>query len=729
MMSDAPAQDQVLGDYAALLRLLLPQACGFYCYSRDGAAIWKDAGSGVVRLDADFESALTAFRQGACIAPERVDLRHGAAFLLPLRSEKDQILGVLVILVEPPGSQMDAARCLEVTRPAVRTLQRELSLRFRLLDGYRKLNVQAAEERLLHDVDRLAQEDGDCNHLLGKVLALCRHYLQVDSAALLVPDRRIALIQGDGLKHAELLNMLDASIEAQRDEGSRIVRPDKWFGSDLYTINICHSERRQAGILALAGWRTADFSQRRRSRVARYLASHIEAVLQRGFDSLTGFMAWANFEDLLGTIGQAPGDSQHALLYFDMDRLHVANDTLGREIGDEVLTCFARIVREELPGHVLTRITSDSFAALLLDTGIDSAKQHAETICNRVRVLEFGNGDRIYRASVSIGVGPLGGRAGGEGEPLAAAKVACGAAKDRGRGRVEVYQAADVSIIQRFDDIRLVGQIRNAIESDRLMLVAQPIVPVREVASHPYCEVLVRFLDDEGRHMAPADFLSAAERYQLMEELDRWVVTRTLQLLEPHAARLARTGTRFAINLSGQSLGSEQFLPFVQDRIVASSVPPEMLCFEITESVAVANLQLAQTFMHTLKRTGCKFSLDDFGTGLSSFAYLKLFPVDTLKIDGSFIRDISSNVVSQSVVAAISEVARVMQLDSVAEFVQDEETLVLLRKLGITWAQGYLFGQPVPLSERIAALAGSNNEATLVVSSLRPRSARRNQHR
>ncbi|MFZ1625221.1 MAG: EAL domain-containing protein [Gammaproteobacteria bacterium] len=728
-MADASAQDQVLGDYAALLRSLLPEACGFYCYSRDGAAIWKDPGSGAVSPNSRYDSALTAFRNSESPAPERVDLDRGAAFLLPLCSEKDQILGVLVILVEPPASSIDAARCLELTRPAVQTLQRELSLRFRLLEGYRKLNVQAAEERLLHDVDRVAHDDGDCNHVLGKVLALCRHYLQVDSAALLVPDRRIALIQGDGLKQAELTRMLDASIEAQREGNSRSMPPDQWFGSDIYTINICHSEKRQAGILALAGWRTADFSQRRRSRVARYLASHIEAILQRGFDSLTGFMAWPNFEDLLKTMGHTSGDSHHALLYFDMDRLHVANDTLGREIGDEILTSFARIAREELPGHLLTRITSDSFAALLMDTGIEAARQHAETICSHVRLLEFGRGDRIYRASVSIGVGPLGGGDEVEGGPLAAAKVACGAAKDRGRGRVELYQAEDESIIQRFDDIRLVGQIRNAIESDRLMLVAQPIVPIKEGTGHPYCEVLIRFLDDEDRHMSPADFLSAAERYQLMEELDRWVVTHTLQLLEPHAVRLAGTGTRFAINLSGQSLGSEQFLPFVQERIAASCVPPEMLCFEITESVAVANLQRAQTFMHTLKRTGCKFSLDDFGTGLSSFAYLKLFPIDTLKIDGSFIRDLSTNVVSQSVVAAISEVARVMQLDSVAEFVQDAATLALLRKLGITWAQGYLFGQPASLSERIAGLAGSNGAATAVASPLKSRSARHNQLR
>ncbi len=722
-MSEAPAQDQVLGDYAALLRILLPQASGFYCYSRDGAAIWKDPGSGAVSPNARYESALVVFRKGECIVPERVALDHGAAYLLPLRSEKDQAIGVLVMLVEPPASDMDAARCLELTGPAVRTLQRELSLRYRLLDGYRKLNVQAAEERLLHEVDRIAHTDGDCSHVLGKVLALCRHYLQVDSAALLVPDRRIALMQGEGLKHAELQSILDASIEEQQDDNSRIIVPDKWFGSDLYTINICHSEKRQAGILALSGWRTADFSQRRRSRVARYLASHVEGILQQGFDSLTGFMAWSNFEELLTTMGHTSGDSHHALLYFDMDRLHVANDTLGREVGDEILINFARIVREELSAHLLTRITSDSFAALLMDTDIETARQHAETICTRVRQIEFGRGDQIYRASVSIGVGPLGGDGEVEGGPLAAAKVACGAAKDRGRGRVEIYQAEDESIIQRFDDIRLVGQIRNAIESDRLMLVAQPIMPIKTDSGHPYCEVLVRFLDSEDRHLSPAEFLSAAERYQLMEELDRWVVTHTLQLLQPHAERLSRAGARFAVNLSGQSLGSEQFLPFVQERIVASGVPPEMLCFEITESVAVANLQRAQTFMHTLKRTGCKFSLDDFGTGLSSFAYLKLFPIDTLKIDGSFIRDMTTNVVSQSVVAAISEVARVMQLDSVAEFVQDDATLTLLRKLGITWAQGYLFGQPASLSERIAGLAGASSDAPVVAAPLRSRSA------
>ena len=211
-------------------------------------------------------------------------------------------------------------------------------------------------------------------------------------------------------------------------------------------------------------------------------------------------------------------------------------------------------------------------------------------------------------------------------------------------------------------------------------------------------------LGEDDQQISPSEFLSAAERYQLMEDLDRWVVANTLKLLSGSLAMLAPAKARFAINLSGQSLGSEAFLGFVQQQLERSRVPPEMLCFEITETVAVANLQRAQTLMHTLRKSGCRFSLDDFGTGLSSFAYLKLFPVDTLKIDGSFIRDLTTNVVSQSVVAAVSEVARVMQLETVAEFVQDEPTLALLGKLGVTWAQGYLFGEPVLLTERIAGV-------------------------
>ena len=210
--------------------------------------------------------------------------------------------------------------------------------------------------------------------------------------------------------------------------------------------------------------------------------------------------------------------------------------------------------------------------------------------------------------------------------------------------------------------------------------------------------------DVQDRLVERGGFMSAAERYQLMKELDRWVVSRSLRTLSESGLGMASDRLRLAINLSGQSLGDEKFLDFVSEQLMVSDVDPEMLCFESTETVAVANMQRAQAFMHALKRMGCRFSLDDFGTGLSSFAYLKLFPVDTLKIDGSFVRDLATNKVSQSVVAAISEVARVMELETVAEFVQDEDSLELLRDLGIHWGQGYLLGEPASLERQLGSL-------------------------
>lgn len=696
----------VLGDYAALLRALLPTALGFDCHGPDGASIWSEGQRVPANRSREHRAAVASLLAATAARAARVELDGTVGYLVRLRNEKGEPLGVLSVLMAPDAATLAPGDCADLVLPATRTLERELSLRLRLLEGYRKLGVQAAEERLLHEVERAVQGPADCQAMLDRILKLCRHFLEIEFTALLIPEKCISLVHGSHFSTAELAMLLDQEPDLAE---SGI--------SDLYTIRIRGAAREFIGVLALAGWKGPEFSLRRRSRVGRYLATHIETVLERSFDSLTGLPAWPAFEKRLAAAVAVDDVVPAALMYFDIDRLHVANDTLGREVGDKVLASFAVILREELHGHAVTRIASDRFAALLLDTDLDEARRLAEAVSTRFRRLEFGQGDRSYGASVSIGIGratpdsslPVDGDGAVDGGALATAQVACSAAKDRGRGRVEVYEPEDLSIVQRFDDIQLVGYIRNAIDRGRLALMGQPIATIRPVAGAAdpaYFEVLVRLLDEDDQHVSPSEFLSAAERYQMMEELDRWVVSNTLALLSPSVLALAGTGTRFAINLSGQSLGSEPFLGFVQEQLECSGVPPEMICFEITETVAVANLQRAQAFMHTLRRSGCRFSLDDFGTGLSSFAYLKLFPVDTLKIDGSFIRDLATNVVSQSVVAAISEVARVMQLETVAEFVEDHAALDLLGKLGITRAQGYLLGEPGLLSARLEALGG-----------------------
>lgn len=705
---DAGAErHQVLADYAALLRAFLPEVRGFHCYGTNGAPIWTEDPTPPVSLTTDCRQALRDLLRGRSHVPVRIPMPGATAYLVPLRNEKAEPLGALALLLQEAATGLAADACAERILPATRTLERELSLRVRLLEGRRKLSVQAAEERLLHEVERAVKGPADCQVMLERILKLCRHFLEVESAGLVIPGKNIGLVHGTLFSRDELELLVGEEPETAEAEV-----PDR------YLARIRAPDGRAIGILALAGWKGPEFSLRRRSRVGRYLSNHIEGVLERAFDSVTGLPAWPAFEkQLTAAIAMAAGDPP-VLLYCDIDRLHVANETLGRETGDQVLARFGEILQEELKGNAVTRIASDRFAALLVDVSLADARALAERVAARFRQLEFGEGDRRFGGSVSIGIGraaPDADVAASE-EAVAAgalstAQVACSAAKDRGRGRVEVYEPADVSLIQRFDDIQLVGYIRNAIERSRLVLMAQPIATIRppaEGADPAYFEVLVRLLDDDGKHVSPSEFFSAAERYQMMEDLDRWVVATTLAELGRRGPELARTRARFAINLSGQSLGSEPFLGFVQQQLERSGVPPEMICFEITETVAVANLQRAQAFMHTLRRCGCRFSLDDFGTGLSSFAYLKLFPVDTIKIDGSFIRDLTTNVVSQSVVAAISEVARVMQLETVAEFVEDAATLELLGRLGITRAQGYLLGEPEPLLGRLDGLRVAN---------------------
>ncbi len=713
-MEAASAKQQVLVDYAALLRAFLPQVRGLHCYGLNGLSIWSEEPSPPVCLNSKYRAVLAALLTGTSASPARVELDGAVAYLVALRNEKGRPLGALAILLPAAAATWTAEACAELVLPASRTLERELSLRVRLLEGYRKLSVQAAEERLLHEVESTVQGPPDCQAMLGRILGLCRQHLQIQTAALLIPGKNIALVQGEGFSRVELEMLVETHDEAPDIENN-----------EMCTARIRGADRAPVGVLVLAGWKGTEFSLRRRSRVGRYVVTHIESVLERAYDGLTGLRAWPAFEKLMITAVAVGAGQPPVFMYFDIDRLHVANDTLGRDAGDQVLASFAGILVEELKGHTSTRIASDRFAALLTDTDLEGARQLGERIAARFRRLEFGHGDRSFRPTVSIGIGSgtgdspsvADGEMSVDGGALATAQVACSAAKDRGRDRVEVYQSADLSIVQRVNDIQLVGHIRNAIDRGRLALMGQPIIAVRPGAGssgHPYFEVLVRLLDDDDRQILPAEFLSAAERYQLMEDLDRWVVANTLEVLGRNAATLTASGARFAINLSGQSLGSEAFLGFVQQQLERSAVPPGMVCFEITETVAVANLQRAQTFMHTLRRAGCRFSLDDFGTGLSSFAYLKLFPVDTLKIDGSFVRDLPTNVVSQSVVAAISEVARVMRLDTVAEFVEDQATLDLLGQLGITWAQGYLLGEPTPLADRIGTLLATHAGADLI---------------
>ena len=289
---------------------------------------------------------------------------------------------------------------------------------------------------------------------------------------------------------------------------------------------------------------------------------------------------------------------------------------------------------------------------------------------------------------------------------LAAAEVACKAAKDRGRNRVEVFKDDDASIVKRHNDIFVFASLQDALRNNTFFLDAQPIVSLEKLDRMVGLEILVRMRGEKGEKVSPDKFLSAAERYQLMPALDRWVVSNALEQTAAYHDVLAAGRIGVSINISGQSITSESFVDFLLHELMEGDVAPELIAFELTETAAVADLDRAERFIRSVQELGCRVALDDFGSGLSSFAYLKNLPVDCLKIDGgSFVRDVVTNRISESMVVAINQVARVMGLETVAEYVEDQAIADKLASLGVDFGQGFHLGRPEPLEQRLAALA------------------------
>jgi diguanylate cyclase (GGDEF)-like protein len=430
---------------------------------------------------------------------------------------------------------------------------------------------------------------------------------------------------------------------------------------------------------------------------------------------MTGLMNRSGFEAQLQESTKAlsgSGDA-HQVIYFDLDNLQLVNDTFGQEAGDDVITRFAQMLEEHLPRNaVATRLTGDDFAVLLSHSTLDDAISLTTLIRDDGDKLRYLQGDKSLQVTVSSGIAALEAKTSSEDGVLTAARIACDSAKDHGRDRVEVYDQDDQSIVRRYDDMHLVAEIQRMLDGDGFELLAQPIVPLKKKGQGLRHEILLRMKDSQGNSISSQSLFSAAERYQIMPAIDRWVVSETLERIGRVKDNLKASGAVFAINLSGQSLGDDDILNFIENEMDSNGVPPEAICFEVTESAAVSNRTKAQAFIDHLRQRGCRFSLDDFGAGLSSFAYLKNFKVDTLKIDGSFIRDIAENRISESMVAAITQVAKVMKLETVAEYVESMQTRALITKLGVDYGQGHALGKPVPIGDVLKKLDHPQHRST-----------------
>jgi diguanylate cyclase (GGDEF)-like protein/PAS domain S-box-containing protein len=425
------------------------------------------------------------------------------------------------------------------------------------------------------------------------------------------------------------------------------------------------------------------------SRQLQYQAAH---------DSLTGLVNRREFENRLAHTLEIsdPGHAEHALCYLDLDQFKVINDTCGHVAGDELLRRLGQLLsRQVRKQDMLARLGGDEFGVLLEHCSMDEAQRVANALRGTIEDFRFIWDQQSFSIGVSIGVVPIQGPGQTVSDILSAADAACYAAKDRGRNRIHVYHEEDVELARRHGEMRWVARLQKALEEDRFELAKQPIVPTSSSAVEgPHYEFLVRMRDEKGETVPPGAFLAAAERYNLSVRLDQWVVREAFRLLAADVEHL-RELFLGSINLSGLSLADEEFLQFVIAELEEREIPPEKICFEITETAAIANLMGATHFIETLRELGCRFSLDDFGSGLSSFAYLKNLPVDFLKIDGVFVRDIVDDPIDRELVRAISEIGHVMGKRTIAEFVESRTILTVLKDLGVDYAQGYAMGEPV----------------------------------
>ncbi|TNE78817.1 MAG: EAL domain-containing protein [Gammaproteobacteria bacterium] len=388
-------------------------------------------------------------------------------------------------------------------------------------------------------------------------------------------------------------------------------------------------------------------------------------------------------------------ETTHTLLYIDLYNFSVINDTCGHNAGDELLCQFARMLEKQAePRDVVARIGNDEFALLLNDRTVEESREVAEKLLWQIKEFSFPWGERRLKVGASIGAKVIDRSTTSEIDVLVAAGTSCATAKESGRNRINFnYRSVEVS--QRQSIAEWIPIITEALEEDRFVLYCQPIVPVSEgrASKARHYEVLVRMLDREGNIVPPGKFIPVAEHYGLVEDIDRWVLNHIFDHLQNNPDK----EQRFAVNLSGNTVGDEGLKDFIIGKFQSTGVSPERLQFEVTETAAIRHFDRAMDLIHALKDLGCYFSLDDFGSGLSSLGYLKELPVDYLKIDGSFIRNMELNEVDYSMVSTINHLGHIMGISTIAECVENSSQLSMLQEIGVDYAQGFLIARPMPL--------------------------------
>jgi diguanylate cyclase (GGDEF)-like protein len=472
-------------------------------------------------------------------------------------------------------------------------------------------------------------------------------------------------------------------------------------------VPVVREAGRVIGLMAFYNLPTAANYSNRQAFLARHIGLQAASIVEAQFDLMTGLYTRSGLDQVYCGLLDKTDLIEGSVIYLDIDHMHVANEQHGFELGNELIVRIADLLSAPLlPDDALAaRISGDRFAIVLPRATSADAMKIAEALQTAASQLVIGPVKEAFDVSISCGICGLAPVPEELARAIAAAEMACKSAKKHGGRSVKLYAFEDGSMMRRHADALAVGQLRSALKADRLLLYAQRIAPLQNPSLPGGYELLLRLRDEDGTLVSPGPLIEAARRYQLLPTIDRWVMQRALQMLAPYRGMLRSRGLGMSINLSGQSICDETFIQHFSQALKDAKLPRHSVSVELTEQAAITNLATAAKMVARLAALGCQFAMDDFGTGANSLTYLKALQVYRVKIDGSFVRDIQSDRNSKATVSGIVELAKGLGIETVAEYVENDEIAQEVRRLGVDYAQGYAFGRPAPLDEVLESLA------------------------
>jgi len=725
-MPAGPLSQIDFGNYFALLRQLLPRGLDLYVCDCAGLVLDGDTDNAAqisrTRFSVDAAGIHAVPATGRRLVVERND--GSITCLMEIRTPADRCAGWLIGTGDPgdelPADGLDAAvnaafACI------VGCVEKEYRLTVELDTMARELAGRYDELNLVYDVEESASIEQE-NVALTSLVESYVEYLDVDMVALFYPDRRRTLYAAgprDPVLHPDEL----FEVLAGKFLPYAITQPDCLLINELYdqrreelsldipykllSCPVVNARGEIEGVLVCLNhiYRPDFFNSDR--NLLKVMGRKIAKITQANYDTLTGLMNPHAFETVLQrAIQDASGEGlHHCLLNIDIGRLQVINETYGRKAGDTAIRIVGEKLRNKLRGtDTIGYLGEGRYGVLLERTGIDQGVRVAYMLRDHVQRDQIHLDSASIDLQVATGVVMVGPQTASAGEAMESAELARAAAKELGTGQIQAFGEDDTGLATRRSNIQCVASIQRALREDRVMLHCQTIRPVSANGEQFHFEVLMRLVDEDGHLLSPDSFLPAAEQFNLMPSIDRWVINATLaSLAEAGIAGSAGQGI-VSINLSGQSLADLELATYITGKIGEYRIAPDCLCFEVTETAAIGNREAALAIIGQLKAIGCRFSLDDFGTGLSSFSYLKGLPVEYVKIDGSFVRQILEDPVSSAMVASVIQIGHVMGLKTIAEYVENDAIAEQLTRMGVDYLQGYGIDRPSPLTGYLESL-------------------------